>query len=719
MKIYSMTATFGKLEHQTLTLKPGLNILEAPNEWGKSTWCAFLVNMLYGIDTRARNTKATIADKERYAPWSGAPMSGSIDLNWNGRDITIERSTRGRLIFGDFKAYETDTGIAVEELNSLNCGLMLLGVERAVFERAGFIRLTDLPVTQDDSLRRRLNNLVTTGDESGAGDKLAKQLKDLKNKCRFNRSGALPQAEAQQQQLIEQLRELQQLQQQTDATLARQTELEGWLAQLENHKDALAYADSQKDLQRIHDALAEKEAAEAEFQTLSQQCEALPPREKAQQTLLAGQKLQQQYLSLQMEGQMLPPQPIAPEVPSVFSGISPTDAVQQAKDDLLNISKLEDKQRSGKRKALIFGLLALVAALATIAGIFLLPPVLVGAIGGAITIGCGVGWFIAARSRKGAAKVMDAFSQKWQPWSGDRYLAEAEGYARQYQGYAVELARYEAVQQDHAGRMALLDQKIAQFAEGRSLEKAIAYWQQTIEAWDALGDARRNMLRIQGHAADLQAMCKTTQPPKYPDALTQSAAETEAQLANARFELQQLHHKLGQNQGRAAALGEEAAIRGQLKAVNLKIRQLEDIYAALELAQTALSKATTELQRRFAPRISKRAQELFGQFTDGRYQKLTLAEDLSLSTRTEEEDHLRPSGHRSDGTADQLYLALRLAVAEALTPDAPLVLDDALVRFDDKRLATAVNILRQMGDHKQVILFTCQHREAAVMEGTE
>ena len=44
MKIYSMTATFGKLENQTLTLQPGLNVISAPNEWGKSTWCAFLVS---------------------------------------------------------------------------------------------------------------------------------------------------------------------------------------------------------------------------------------------------------------------------------------------------------------------------------------------------------------------------------------------------------------------------------------------------------------------------------------------------------------------------------------------------------------------------------------------------------------------------------------------------------------------------------------------------
>ena len=54
-------------------------------------------------------------------------------------------------------------------------------------------------------------------------------------------------------------------------------------------------------------------------------------------------------------------------------------------------------------------------------------------------------------------------------------------------------------------------------------------------------------------------------------------------------------------------------------------------------------------------------------------------------------------------------------MAEALIPDAPLVLDDALVRFDDTRLAQTLEILKQEAQQKQVILFTCQHREAGLL----
>ena len=251
MRIYSMTATFGKLEHETLTLKPGLNIIEAPNEWGKSTWCAFLLAMLYGLDTRAKTTKSTLADKERYAPWSGSPMSGRIDLNWQGRDITIERKTGRRIPLGEFRAYETKTGLPVPELTAANCGQQLLGVEQTVFRRAGFIRFSDLPVTQDEALRRRLNALVTTGDESGAADRLSKDLKELKNRIRYNRSGLLPQAESQLEEVEGTLQELEHLTQQSRKLRQRLDEQKQWQLQLENHRKALQYTASQLDARRI------------------------------------------------------------------------------------------------------------------------------------------------------------------------------------------------------------------------------------------------------------------------------------------------------------------------------------------------------------------------------------------------------------------------------------------------------------------------------------
>jgi uncharacterized protein YhaN len=161
-------------------------------------------------------------------------------------------------------------------------------------------------------------------------------------------------------------------------------------------------------------------------------------------------------------------------------------------------------------------------------------------------------------------------------------------------------------------------------------------------------------------------------------------------------------------------LGSADALQKELNAVRQRIAKLEQTYASLEYAQNALATARLELQRRFAPRITQRAQALFTKLTGGRYDRLMLGEDLSVQAGATGEDTLRSQQWRSDGTIDQLYLALRLAVAQELTPEAPLVLDDALVRFDDHRLATAVDILRHEAETKQVILFTCQGREKNV-----
>lgn len=93
MILKRLQASFGKLDGAVLTLQPGLNLLYAPNEGGKSTWCAFLLAMLYGIDASQRDSKAALADKHKYQPWSGKPMAGRIDLVWQGRAVTIERSS--------------------------------------------------------------------------------------------------------------------------------------------------------------------------------------------------------------------------------------------------------------------------------------------------------------------------------------------------------------------------------------------------------------------------------------------------------------------------------------------------------------------------------------------------------------------------------------------------------------------------------------------------
>jgi len=712
VKIYSMTATFGKLEHQTLTLQPGLNIIEAPNEWGKSTWCAFLVAMLYGIDTKARTTQSILADKEHYAPWSGAPMEGRMDICWNGRDITLERRTRGRLIFGEFRAYETESGLDVPELTAANCGMELLGVERCVFVRAGFLKMTDLPVTQDDALRRRLNNLVTTGDESGAGEKLAQTLKDLKNKCRYNRGGLLPQAEAERDKLEEQLHGLQELNIQAQRIRERQQELDAWMAKLQNHKIALQYAQAQEELQHIKEAIAARDSMRAQVEQQAAVCAALPPETEAERVRVSLQKLHNESMSLQMEQQMLPGAPVRPDAPKYFEGMTGEQAKEQVSKDIVSVTDSARKQK--KHKTVIgMGIAILILGALAAAGAFVLEAlqILLLAAGGGIAVLGLVLLFAGSHSKKKQNRVFTELTAKYGSVNTSDWRAAAEEFATTQLLYEKEAAQYEQVTAQFHQRKEELLSRIQTLTEGENIAACLEKWENISAQWKVLGDARRDLQRMESQIAALQALTKDVPAPVQPDELSNTLSETDALLSSAAFEQKQNQLRLGQFQGQADALGQESALRLQLRQVRARIEKLEETYQALEVAQRALSSATSELQRRFAPRISRRAQELFGKLTGGRYQKMTLGEDLSVHISAQQEDTLRPSQWRSDGTVDQLYLALRLAVAEELTPEAPLILDDAMVRFDDTRLKTAVHILEEMAEHKQVILFTCQGRE--------
>lgn len=705
MRIYKMTATFGKLEQQTLTLEPGLNVITAPNEWGKSTWCAFLVAMLYGLDTRAKTTKTNLADKERYAPWSGKPMAGRIDLNWKGKDITIERRTNRRVPLGDFQAYETASGLPVPELTAANCGQMLLGVEQSVFRRAGFVRHADLPVTQDEALRRRLNALVTTGDESGAADRLAANLRDLRNRCRYNKTGLIPQTESERDALQTKVNELDALNTQSAKVRMQLDQLKTMISQLENHRQTLAYEKAQADLKRVEAAREQMEQAEETFRRREEACKDLPGRDTAEQGLKQLNVFRDQWSAAQREKENLPQEPAAPQLPMPFAGMDPAEAQEMAQKDAK--SYLSATKSKAPLLLILMGIVGLLAA----AGLVFLRAYTFAAIAGAAAL---VSFLWGIWEKVSMKKQTKNLLEKYGSGNWKRWADPIKRYERELAMFQRELRAYREAVRKAEERLAALEARRSELCGDRELDAVAEEGKSVVAAWDALSAARREKIQTKGHYEALSAMVKPVEKPAMEDHLTQSETETSRLLIECTQEQQRLQNRLGQYQGRMSNLGSRTELQKQLDRKVKRIAKLEETYAALTIAMETLAEARAELQRRFAPRITKRAQKMLSAMTGGRYSSITMSEDFSLRTNAGEEETLRDAIWRSDGTLDQLYLALRLAVAEELTPKAPLVLDDVLVRFDDKRMAAAVDLLKDMAQDRQIILFTCQGREAEI-----
>lgn len=91
MQLLHANATYGKLNQAQLDLQPGLNVICAPNEGGKSTWSRFLLTMFYGLNTRQRGD---LADKNRFQPWNGTPMQGRLELSAGEKLLVLSRRTQ-------------------------------------------------------------------------------------------------------------------------------------------------------------------------------------------------------------------------------------------------------------------------------------------------------------------------------------------------------------------------------------------------------------------------------------------------------------------------------------------------------------------------------------------------------------------------------------------------------------------------------------------------
>ena len=117
-------------------------------------------------------------------------------------------------------------------------------------------------------------------------------------------------------------------------------------------------------------------------------------------------------------------------------------------------------------------------------------------------------------------------------------------------------------------------------------------------------------------------------------------------------------------------------------------------------------------------KLNRLAGEYLSRLTGQRYRRVSFTRELEGSAATADDLSPRSALSLSRGTADQLYLSLRLAVCRLCLPEKPpIVLDDALAAFDDQRLGYALDLLRELAEEQQILLFTCHRREGTLLAG--
>ncbi len=179
------------------------------------------------------------------------------------------------------------------------------------------------------------------------------------------------------------------------------------------------------------------------------------------------------------------------------------------------------------------------------------------------------------------------------------------------------------------------------------------------------------------------------------------AAKERAQEERARAE-ELLNDRLMQ-------IGDVAALEEEIVAVREQLRELEAQAQAYDLAIDTLEAAARSVRRAVIPQLKAQLQEHLSSITNGRYRDVEVAEDLGLRVKARDQRAFTDVDYLSLGTRSLIYLLQRVTLARIISGNAeplPLLLDEALVHTDRRRIKAAMGELARLGQEHQIILFS-------------
>jgi uncharacterized protein YhaN len=159
-------------------------------------------------------------------------------------------------------------------------------------------------------------------------------------------------------------------------------------------------------------------------------------------------------------------------------------------------------------------------------------------------------------------------------------------------------------------------------------------------------------------------------------------------------------------------------LRLEEETVGEQIAQGVAEYAVLAVASKLLSLAQERYERDRQPEVVKRAEAAFAGMTNGRYTRLAVPLGKDAIEVFDTQSAATSPGRLSRGTAEQLYLALRLGLIEQLGEAGaglPVLMDDILVDFSPDRLEPAARAIADLALRRQVVFLTCHPATADLL----
>ncbi|WP_010650123.1 ATP-binding protein [Oceanobacillus massiliensis] len=195
-------------------------------------------------------------------------------------------------------------------------------------------------------------------------------------------------------------------------------------------------------------------------------------------------------------------------------------------------------------------------------------------------------------------------------------------------------------------------------------------------------------------------------------------------IEDLEHELEKVREELASLRANLAAMESSDSYSQSLHQYEMATDQLQKTareWSILKTAKEMLSKTKKDYRDKYLTRVIETTEKYFTEITGNVYQHVYPPTE-SNPFQVESYENLRYTVKElSQGTIDQLYVSLRLAISEIMSKEhgLPFIMDDAFVHFDAVRISRMMNILGHAAEKQQVILFTCKKEIADAASGMD
>lgn len=715
---------FGKLKNVVITPTGGINMLNLPNESGKSTLAAFIKYVFYGF-TGTKKQSVAENEKLRHMPWDGSPAKGAIVVSAGEKLYRVARKTGAR----DDSVSVTDVETGEPALRGMIPGVAIFGINEDTFAKTLFVGRAGEASNGDPTLAESLRNLLFSADEKTNADKAMKKLKDsrayLKN---MQYRGVIPTLEERCKKLEADLVTANRLHgelsgvrvslcEKREQLTKANSELDGITAELEN----LRCFEAGQRLNSIYDAREAYAAAQTKFEAArsalggenapeTQLIDALAD-DNANLTLSTKrlEELTKELTASERElGKVRSSSPFFENDPketkkkmTVFGTVKKVSfvlAVLFAVTSFCFFTLETSNTAAGATAGVAAALFAASAVFAVLAAVFAV--------------------LAAMRARslgfKGASELMRAINDFAVIREKARGIEERVGILNsRYSEEAAENRRLS----DSVGK------RVSEFMPDGAGEGYSASIRKIYAAAAEIGACKADWMR----AADsykklsdgvdintLTELASKAQPPK------RDRAETERELAFTQSRIKALSAAVTDLEKRCAALEAQsespAVITSRLEVTERRLDEANTQYRALSLAIEVLEESCDYMKATVSPKLAELTGGYLEAASGGRYSSVGLTTNLEMTYDDNGMEH--NADHLSDGAKDTAYLAMRFALVELIYDDKRpfMILDDSFCHLDDERLAMMLRLIKGLAESQQIFLFCCRSRERKLLD---